>query len=70
MIHYVTVSNGCWKIPTEFLENVGNLSPSLIWNLLKQNGYYLFLILSPGGVEVAACRWIQEGIPLFRHNMM
>lgn len=29
-----------------------------------------FIIFSPGGVEMAACRWMQEGIPLFRHNMM
>lgn len=29
-----------------------------------------FIIFSPGGVEMAACRWMQEGILLFRHNMM
>lgn len=32
--------------------------------------FFFFIIPSPGGVEMAACRWMREGIPLFRHNMM
>lgn len=31
---------------------------------------FFIIIFSPGGVEMAACRWMQEGIALFRHNMM
>lgn len=54
------VSQGCWKsfvvFDLEFVEAKWLLS--------------FFIIFSPGGVEMAACRWIQEGIPLFRHNMM
>lgn len=72
---------GYWRIPTEQIHFcmkffsgmlkslcLSPLSFGICWR--KMFIMIFFIIFIQGGVEMAACRWTQEGIPLFRHNMM